>query len=604
MEEKRRGRAGARPFKKMFLVRKFYLGTKGAIGKLTRNGLGLGSSGLKFVSSQRHVGGGGIGQASVGATMKRFFAGLLILFHLPAIALAREPAAKVPHVFTFQSAAKLGSVTIAGSFNDWSAVANPLVRDADGRSWRMTLDLPPGVYRYRFVLNGDSWVIDPQGGREKDDKGRPCSTITIGPLNPYRAPLYWSTYEYNFKVDGSIPEKEWAANIDWVEQTLKPYGYDMVSIDGWGDEVYNKDGYRSSHAKEWTHDYAWWSRNLQSRGMKLGIYNNPLWIIKAAADAGIKIKGTDIPIKSLLDEKEKARFNWVQVNRPGAEQYVKGYVQYYADMGVRYLRVDFLSWYESGHDRYLGRVGPDRPKADYETALRWIKEACDANGIFLSLVMPNLNNEGEEEVRYGSMFRVDEDCDKGTWGRFSDYRRGERLPGWSQYGNAFDGLTYWSSVAGRKQVILDPDFLRINTFANDDEKKSAVSLCLMAGAPVTVADQYSTIGNNLWVYQNREMLALNRDGFVGKPLSTDPTDELSQTWKGQMSNGDWIVGFFNREKDVRPRSIDFSTLGLKGDASVRDLWMHKDLGVMGAFSAWVAPHGCVIIRVAPGGAAK
>jgi len=514
-----------------------------------------------------------------------------------AAVTAQEPPGMIRHGFVYESATKLNSVALVGSFNNWNPVANPLATDSEGKIWHAELILPFGEHAYKFVLNGVTWVTDPHGGRENDGEGNVMSTVTIGPPNPCKAPLYWSTYEYNLKVDGSIPESEWASNIDWVEKNLKPYGYNMVSIDGWGDEVYNKDGYRSSHSKEWIHDYPWWSQNLQSRGMKLGIYNNPLWIIKAAADAGIKIKGTDIPIKSLLDEKEKAKFNWVQVDRPGAEKYVKGYVQYYADMGVRYLRVDFLSWYESGHDRYMGVVGPSRTKAQYETALRWIKEACDANGIFLSLVMPNLNNEGELEVRYGDMFRVDEDCGDGKWWKFSNYRRGERLPGWSQYGGAFDGLTYWSSVAGRNQVILDPDFLRINTFANDDEKKSAVSLCLMAGAPVTVADEYDTIGDNLWVYQNREMLALNREGFVGKPLTTDLADESSQIWKGQMSNGDWIVGLFNREKDARHRSIDFGSLGLTGNASVRDLWQHKDLGQMHSYSVWIPSHGCIIIRI-------
>jgi hypothetical protein len=534
------------------------------------------------------------------AIMKRFLVGLPILFLFSVMAMGGEPVALVPHTFTYRAAGNAGSVAVAGSFNDWNPAATPLALDADGKTWRVTLNVTPGVYRYLFVVSGASWVADPRGGREMDAKGRLCSTVTIGLGNAFKAPLYWTTYEYNFKVDGSIPEKEWTANIDWVEKNLKPYGYDMVSIDGWGDEVYNQDGYRSSHSREWTHDYAWWSKNLQARGMKLGIYNNPLWIIKAAADAGIKIKGTHIPIKSLLDESEKAKFNWVQVDRPGAEQYVKGCVQYYGDMGVRYLRVDFLSWYESGQDRYLGRVGPSHTKAQYEKALRWIREACDANGIFLSLVMPSLNNEGEEEVRYGDMFRVDEDCDKGTWGRFSEYRRGQRLPGWSQYGGPFDGLTYWSNVAGRGQVILDPDFLRLNTFATDGEKKSAVSLCLMAGGPVTVADQYSTIGNNLWVYQNREMLALNSDGFVGKPLSTDPTDDASQTWEGQMSNGDWVVGFFNREKEARQRSVDFASLGLKSEAAVRDLWAHKDLGSMRAYSVTVPPHGCVVVRISQG----
>lgn len=131
------------------------------------------------------------------------------------------------------------------------------------------------------------------------------------PVNPHKAPLYWSPYEYNLKADGFIPEKEWAANIDWVDKNLKPYGYKMICIDGWGDaNKFNQDGYRTTHSSQWTHDYAWWSANLQARGMTLGIYNNPLWVNKRAADAGLKIKGTDIPLSSLMNEGENATWSF------------------------------------------------------------------------------------------------------------------------------------------------------------------------------------------------------------------------------------------------------------------------------------------------------
>jgi aryl-phospho-beta-D-glucosidase BglC (GH1 family) len=59
---------------------------------------------------------------------------------------------------------------------------------------------------------------------------------------------------------------------------------------------------------------------------------------------------------------------------------VKGYIQYYADMGVKYLRVDFLSWYQDGKN---SNPDFDRPIIRdikyYRTALKWMKEACDAN---------------------------------------------------------------------------------------------------------------------------------------------------------------------------------------------------------------------------------
>lgn len=418
--------------------------------------------------------------------------------------------------------------------------------------------------------------------------------------NPYKAPLYWSPYEYNYTTDGYVPENVWKSNIDWVNANLKSYGYNMVCIDGWGDDFkYNQDGYRTTHSSSWVNDYAYWSNYLLSRGMTLGMYNNPLWVNKAAADAGLKVKGTNIPLSSIINPSENALwFTWVQVDKPGAQEYVKGYIQYYADMGVKYLRVDFLSWFEDGYDKNLGTVGPNRPHEHYVTALRWMKEACDANGMFLSLVMPHLKNEAAEEIKYGHMIRINEDTGTGGWARFNDFDRGIRHNWWSQWYNTFDGYTYYSYIAGRNKMILDGDFIRLNTFANDDEKKTAISLNLIAGGPVTVADQHNTVGGNLWLYQNTEMLALNQDGFVGKPLTNDPTNVNSQIWKGQMSNGDWIVGLFNRENSSQTRSINFSTeLGISGSAPTRDLWTHTDLGSMSSYSISVPAHGVVVIKV-------
>lgn len=417
--------------------------------------------------------------------------------------------------------------------------------------------------------------------------------------NPFKGPLYWSPYEYNFTTDGYIPEDEWSKNIDWIDQNLKDYGYKMVCIDGWGDDFkYNEDGYRTTHSSQWSHDYKWWSDNLQSRGMALGMYNNPLWVIKIAADAGVKIKGTNIPLSSIMNEGENALwFKWVQVDRPGAEEYVKGYIQYYADMGIKYLRVDFLSWFEDGQDRNLGITGPKRPKEHYETALRWMREACDANGMFLSLVMPHLYNEGKLERQYGHMVRINEDTDIGKWWRWSENGRGVRRQGWSQYANPVDGATYWSYITARNRMILDLDFLRLNTFDSEEEKKSVISLGFISGGSLTVSDRYNSIGDDLWLYQNRELLALREDGFVGKPLTNDPTKERSQIWTGQMQNGDHVVALFNREHTFKTRNINFSDLKINGSAKVRDLWKHEDLGTMDSYSAEIPPHGVVVLKI-------
>ena len=405
-----------------------------------------------------------------------------------------------------------------------------------------------------------------------------------------------------------IPESEFAANVDMVEAKLKPHGYNMICVDGWGDtSKVSANGYRLSHSRNWQHDFAWWSAHLRSRGMKLGMYANPLWLHADTVSPDAKIVGTDIDVLSLYDPADPW---WVQIDRPGAEAYVKGYIKHFADMGIDYLRVDFLSWYETGSDRNFGNfndpVPGTRPGGNgterYATALRWMREAADEHGVFLSLVMPHLFNGAANEQLYGHMIRVNEDKFAGGWARWSDDSRGIKRVGWSVYANAMDGLTYWSYIAGRGKLILDSDFIRLNTFINDEERKTVISLCLLAGSPVTAADTYSTLGRHLWLYTNPEMLALNRDGFVGKPMTNDPTLPDSQIWTGQMSNGDWIVGLFNREEEPVTRSLDFRLLGFT-EARVRDLWQHADLGTMSGVSFQIPPRGCRVFRVVPGAAA-
>ena len=50
-------------------------------------------------------------------------------------------------------------VCVAGSFNKWQPEAAPLKAETDGL-WSIELELPPGTYEYRFVVDG-CWCDDP-----------------------------------------------------------------------------------------------------------------------------------------------------------------------------------------------------------------------------------------------------------------------------------------------------------------------------------------------------------------------------------------------------------------------------------------------------------
>ncbi len=71
------------------------------------------------------------------------------------------------------------SVSIAGEFNNWDMAANPMTKDGD--TWSVALDLAPGDYMYKFVVNGSDWKVDPNNPNTADDGyGGQNSVLTVG----------------------------------------------------------------------------------------------------------------------------------------------------------------------------------------------------------------------------------------------------------------------------------------------------------------------------------------------------------------------------------------------------------------------------------------
>jgi 1,4-alpha-glucan branching enzyme len=58
-------------------------------------------------------------------------------------------------------------VALAGSFNGWSMSAHPLARNAGGL-WTIVVPLPPGEYRFMFVVDGE-WMSPPLAEDYADD---------------------------------------------------------------------------------------------------------------------------------------------------------------------------------------------------------------------------------------------------------------------------------------------------------------------------------------------------------------------------------------------------------------------------------------------------
>jgi anti-sigma factor RsiW len=58
-------------------------------------------------------------------------------------------------------------VSVVGDFNGWDPLATPL--EKAGQVFRAVVPLPPGRYEYQFVVDGETWLVDPAAHRTVDD---------------------------------------------------------------------------------------------------------------------------------------------------------------------------------------------------------------------------------------------------------------------------------------------------------------------------------------------------------------------------------------------------------------------------------------------------
>jgi hypothetical protein len=397
-------------------------------------------------------------------------------------------------------------------------------------------------------------------------------------------------------LGGNISENFLKSQTDWMAANFLQYGYNFVCLDGWvgGATKHNGDGYITSYSNNWKGDWKEMADYVHSRGMKFGMYYNPAWAHKTIANnENNKIKGTTYSIKSITnpDIAWDTRY-MIDTDKPGAEQYVKGMVDYFISQDVDLLKVDFLRNYEQayGHDRYVKLI-------------RWMNEAA-GNKIIIVLCLPNGVNRMQDERRYGHAVRVVGDYMREGWGHTSSINQFNiRDNRWPMADNVFDGLIGSSDLTGIgvNQFIASPDYYAFHDRATVDEKKTAITLRFIGGAAVEFGDSYIDVrgDENANYLRNSELTKLNLEGVIGKPLSRTLTDVRSQIWHAVDKQGNHIVALFNRGNNPETRSVNFKDeWGLSRSYIIRDLWTHQNSATpVSSFSTSVPAHGVVVIKI-------
>jgi alpha-galactosidase len=348
-------------------------------------------------------------------------------------------------------------------------------------------------------------------------------------------PMGWNSWNH---FECKVTEADVRSAADAIAANgMKAAGYTYVNIDDCWQGKRDEKGVL--HPNQKFPDMKALADYVHSKGLKIGIYSSP----GPKTCAGFE--------GSFGHEEQDARM--------------------YGEWGMDYLKYDYCS--------FQGDVGAQI------AAYRKMHDALQKAGrpIVFSLCQYGMDRVWSWAPGVGgNLWRTTDDIS-------DDYARMAYL-GFGQEGlDRFAGPGHWN----------DPDMLEIgNGKMNHDEYLTHMSLWCILAAPLLAGNDLSKMtAETLEILTNPEVVAVDQDqaGIQGYPVAKEGPLEV---WVKPLWDGGKAVGLFNRGESAMPVTAHFRDIGVADEASLRDLWARKDLGVVrNRFTAVVPKHGVVLVKV-------
>lgn len=362
-------------------------------------------------------------------------------------------------------------------------------------------------------------------------------------------PMGWNSWNvWASKVDS---DKVVAAAKAMVSSGLAAHGYQYVNIDDTWEDVRDLSGSIQSNSK--FPDMAALTASVHALGLKAGIYSSPGPTTCAGYAA------------SLNHEQKDANS--------------------YASWGFDYLKYDWCSY--GSFDPYQSIAALKKPYVLMRTCLD--KEHRD---IVYSLCQYGMGNSWQwAEAIGGNCWRTNDDIND-SWGSLHSIYE-------SQNGrNVYAGPGHWN----------DPDMLVVGTVGwgnthpsklTQNEQILHISMWCMLSSPLIVGCDLSSLDPfTKAILTNDEAIAIDQDPLGKSASMITPDRDGGEVWARPLSDGSKAVALVNPYAWQTRVGVRWSELGLSKPQSVRDLWLHKDLGTFDTrYFATVPAHGCVLLDV-------
>jgi alpha-galactosidase len=348
-------------------------------------------------------------------------------------------------------------------------------------------------------------------------------------------PMGWNSWNH---FAGRIDDRTVRAQADaMVSSGLKDAGYVYINIDDTWEGKRDANGFIQSNEK--FPDMKALADYVHGKGLKLGIYSSPA-------------------------EKTCAGYE-------GTAAHYEQDAQVFARWGIDYLKYDWCQ--SSGTLDEMTIAYTRMHEALMKTGRPIVLSLCQYGWNRVWVWGPSVG---------GNLWR--------TTGDITDEYRVMAEIGFNQNGlEKFAGPGHWN----------DPDMLEVgNGGMNEDEYRTHMSLWAILAAPLIAGNDLTKMTPyTVAMLTNREVLEVDQDA-LGKQGFRVAQEGPFEIWMKPMADGSKIVGLFNRQRSTEQMSVNFSQIGLHGPATVRDLWLKKDLGVVeDTFRAYVPRHGVVLVKI-------
>ena len=405
-------------------------------------------------------------------------------------------------------------------------------------------------------------------------------TIKIGDEVALPPPLGWSSWNcWGLLIDEGLV-RETAASM--VDNDLINYGWSYVNIDdGWQGLRGGKHNAIQPNPEKFT-DMKKLADELHSEGMRLGIYSAP-WV---GTYAGFIGSYSDNPegryewtvrdsLPSLQEAWPARYYNW----RNGKHSFVANDVKQWEDWGIDYLKYDWT---------------PNQ--------LYYVKEMIDALRSTDRDILFGMSNaahwgDAPQWARYPNCYRTTGDI-RDTWGNMS--RIGfQQQDKWAP----FNVPGHWADADMMVIGVVGWDGELHHSRLTPDEQYTHVSLWTILASPMFLGCDMQQLDDfTLSLLRNNEIIEVHQDelGYQGFPFFKD---NRSVVYAKPLVDGSMAVGLFNYGDTPLDMVISPSDFGIRGQQKIRDLWRQKDVWEKEAkekFTANVAPHGVVMIKIYPG----